>query len=324
MRIRSALTLSLGVLLLSSCAAKSNSAITPATDGVSYIHSQDMPSFELASVAAKAGGTATDYLGKPVIVKDPSRIISVASGAAEIVAALGLTHNLVGRDIASEAASTAGIPVVTDAHAVSVEKVLAQKPTLFIVDAQTSPTQALDAIARSGVQVIQIPQAWSLSEVQPRITALGQALGVRQQAEQLNTQLSFTAVKPTKVRVAFLYLRGPSSIYLLGGKGSGADAMIAAAGGIDIGTEAKLNPFTPLTPEALAKGQPDVLLVMTKGLQSVGGLSGLLSLPGVAQTPAGIHKRVIAVDDGLLLAFGVDTKNVVNALQVALNNVSGS
>ena len=283
-----------------------------------------MPRVELPPITPKAGGTATDYLSKPVIVKDPSRIISVASGAAEIVAALGLTQNLVGRDIASEAASTSGVPVVTDAHAVSVEKVLAQKPTLFIVDAQTSPTQALDAIARSGVQVIQIPQAWSLSEVQPRINAVGKARGVPSQAAQLNAQLNITVAKPAKVRVAFLYLRGPSSIYLLGGKGSGADAMIAAAGGIDVGTEANLNPFTPLTPEALAKSQPDVLLVMTKGLKSVGGLSGLLSLPGVSETPAGIHKRVIAVDDGLLLAFGVDTKNLVNALQVALHNVGGS
>lgn len=278
----------------------------------------------MPTINPQAGGTATDYLGKPVTVRDPSRIISVASGAAEIVAALGLTRNLVGRDIASDSASTSDVPVVTDAHAVSVEKVLAQKPTLFIVDAQTSPTQALDAIARSGVQVIQIPQAWSLPEVQPRISALGRALGVPKQAAQLNAQLGITAAAPTGTRIAFLYLRGTASIYLLGGKGSGADAMIAASGAVDVGAQAKLNPFTPLTPEALAKAKPDVLLVMTKGLKSVGGITGLLSLPGVAQTPAGSHKRVIAVDDGLLLAFGVDTKNLVDALQVALSKVAKS
>jgi len=314
----------MGVLLVTSCASKGSSEINPASDGIYYIHSQDMPSVELPAIDPQAGGTATDYRGKPVTVKDPSRIISVASGAAEIVAALGLGHNLVGRDIASESATTASVPVVTDAHAVSVEKVLARKPTLFIVDAQTSPTQSLDAIARSGVQVIQIPQAWSLPEVQPRITALGIALGVPQQAEQLDTQLDITMASPGKLRVAFLYLRGTASIYLLGGKGSGADAMIAAAGGIDVGAQANLNPFTPLTPEALAQAKPDVLLVMTKGLKSVGGLSGLLSLPGVSQTPAGVNKQIIAVDDGLLLAFGVDTKNLVSALQVALSNVASS
>jgi len=315
--------MALGLILLSSCASQSDSPSAQA-DGVYYIHSKDMPAVALPNTSPKAGGVASDYLGKQVVVKDPSRIISVASGAAEIVAALGLSSSLVGRDIASESANTMDVPVVTDAHAVSVEKVLAHKPTLLIVDAQTSPTQALDAIARSGVQVIQIPQAWSLAEVQPRITSLGAALGVSEQAAQLNEQLNMTSAAPTKLRVAFLYLRGTASIYLLGGKGSGADAMIAAAGGTDVGAEAKLNPFTPLTPEALAKVKPDVLLVMTKGLQSVGGSSGLLSLPGVAETPAGLHKRVIAVDDGLLLAFGVDTKNLVSALQVALTNVAAS
>ena len=313
--------MALSLILLTSCSSKNDSQSIKA-DGVYYIHSQDMPAVKLPDLTPHAGGMASDYLGKPVVVRDPSRIISVASGAAEIVAALGLSHNLVGRDIASESANTADVPVVTDAHALSVEKVLARKPTLLIVDAQTSPTQALDAIARSGVQVIQIPQAWSLAEVQPRITALGTALGVAEQATLLNNELNVTIAAPTKLRVAFLYLRGTASIYLLGGKGSGADAMIAAAGGTDVGEEAKLNPFTPLTPEALATAKPDVLLVMTKGLQSVGGLAGLLSLPGVAQTPAGIHKRVIAVDDGLLLAFGVDTKNLVNALSVALSNVA--
>jgi len=321
-RFRRYLALALGILLVTSCTAKNDSS--KAVYGVYYIHSQDMPTVALPTAKAQAGGRASDYLGKPAVVQDPSRIISVASGAAEIVSALGLGSQLVGRDIASESASTVSVPVVTDAHAVSVEKVLARKPTLMIVDAQTSPTQALDSIARSGVQVIQIPQAWSLPEVQPRITALGVALGASHQATLLNNQLNITMASPTKLRVAFLYLRGTASIYLLGGKGSGADAMITAAGGIDVGAQANLNPFTPLTPEALTSAKPDVLLVMTRGLKSVGGLSGLLSLPGVAQTPAGMNKRVVAVDDGLLLAFGVDTKNLVTALHMALMNVTSA
>ena len=309
---------------MTSCASPGGSPRPQANGGVYYIHSQDMPQIALAPAAPQAAGTATDYRGKQVKVSDPSRIVSVASGAAQIVAALGLSASLVGRDTASESPSLATVPVVTDAHAVSVEKVLARKPTLMIVDEQTAPTQALDAIARSGVQVIQIPQAWSLAEVKPRINALGLVLGVPQQATQLNDRLSVTMATPTNTRVAFLYLRGTSSIYLLGGKGSGADAMINAAGGTDVGAEANLTPFTPLTPEALAKAKPDVFLVMTKGLKSVGGLSGLLALPGVGQTPAGINRRVIAVDDGLLLAFGVDTRNLVDALQVALNQVATS
>jgi iron complex transport system substrate-binding protein len=118
--------------------------------------------------------------------------------------------------------------------------------------------------------------------------------------------------------VAFLYLRGTSAVYLIGGQGSGADDLITSAGGIDVGAESGLAAFVPLTPEALAAADPDVILVMTKGLESVGGVDGLLGLPGVAQTTAGRERRVIAVDDALLLSFGPRTGQLVTRLSAAL------
>ena len=114
--------------------------------------------------------------------------------------------------------------------------------------------------------------------------------------------------------VAFLYLRGQASIYLLGGKGAGADSLVEALGGVDAGTKAGLTRFTPLTAEAMVKAQPDVILVMDKGLDSVGGVDGLLELPGIAQTPAGRDRRVVSVDDGLLLAFGPRTGAVLRQI----------
>jgi iron complex transport system substrate-binding protein len=60
---------------------------------------------------------------------------------------------------------------------------------------------------------------------------------------------------------------------------------------------------------------PDTILVMTKGLESVGGIDGLVALPGVAQTTAGRERRVIAVDDTLLLSFGPRTDAVVQSLR---------
>ena len=54
---------------------------------------------------------------------------------------------------------------------------------------------------------------------------------------------------------------------------------------------------------------------MTKGLTSVGGISGLLALPGISQTPAGQHKRVVTVDDSLLLSFGPRTVPMAQMLR---------
>lgn len=258
-----------------------------------------------------------------MVVRDVTRIVSAASGVAEIIAAMGMTASLVGRDIASQSTALANVPVVTAAHSISAEKVLATKPTLFIIDKGSTPTKALDQIEQAGVQTIMVPQAWTLADVQPRMRAVAEALGAETQLQQLLAQEDTS--NPPQVmgspRVAFLYLRGTAAIYLLGGKGSGADSLMASIGAIDVGAAAGLKAYTPLTPEALIPLQPDVLLVMTKGLQSVGGMDGLLKLPGVAQTPAAKQRRVVAVDDGLLLAFGADTYALQRALAEKISGV---
>jgi iron complex transport system substrate-binding protein len=53
-------------------------------------------------------------------------------------------------------------------------------------------------------------------------------------------------------------------------------------------------------------------------LESVGGLKGLVQFPGVAQTPAGIHQRVVTVDDSLLLSFGPRTIPMAKKLRVLI------
>jgi iron complex transport system substrate-binding protein len=108
--------------------------------------------------------------------------------------------------------------------------------------------------------------------------------------------------------VAFLYMRGTAGVYLIAGDGSGADSMIEAAGAIDAGTAMGIDkPFTPITSEALVEAAPDVILMTTTGLASVGGIDGLVQIPGIAQTPAGRHRRVITQEDGVLYSFGART-----------------
>lgn len=255
----------------------------------------------------------------------PARIVSLATGVAETVVALGAGDRLVGRDESSKVAAIERLPVVTKAHAVNAEQVLSLSPDLVLVDAATAPQEALDRIADAGVEIVSVPEAWTLADMGARIRAVAAAVGAT--PAQLDAVLSTVPSPETRPsaeapRVAFLYLRGTSAIYLLGGRGSGADAMIAAAGAVDVGAEAGLDAFTPLTPESLASLDPDVLLVMTNGLESVGGIDGLLELPGVAQTPAGRVGRVITVDDTLLLAFGPRTGPLVERLRAALGEVA--
>jgi iron complex transport system substrate-binding protein len=229
----------------------------------------------------------------------------------------------VGRDETSEVPGEA--EVVTQAHNVSAERVIALDPDLVIVDARTTPPEALQQIEASGARIIEVPEAWTLADMAPRTRAIADAVGV-DAAPLLSTLPTPGASDPSPSadtpRVAFLYLRGTSAIYLLGGEGSGADALIDAAGAVDAGADAGLEAFTPLTAEALVALDPDVLLVMTGGLESVDGIDGLLALPGVAQTTAGRERRVIAVDDEVLLSYGPRTGALIELLRAALAQVS--
>ena len=253
-----------------------------------------------------------------------SRVVVLANGVAEIMNSLNARSIMVGRDISSSEDALKNTPIVTSGHQVISEKVIALKPDLVIIDASTGPKAALDQIRGAGIRIVQTPESWRLTDIASKISAVGVAIGAQGQAERLNLEMA-KASQAHKVksspRIAFLYVRGTSSIYLIGGPGSGADSLIQSIGGIDVGAAHLKHPFNTLTPEALAIMNPDVILVMSKGLESVGGMAGLLKLPGVAQTQAGKNARVIDVDDSLLLSFGPRTPTLVTALAVAVTQV---
>jgi iron complex transport system substrate-binding protein len=255
-----------------------------------------------------------------------ARVIALSNGSAEIIASMGLERILVGRDVASTMPALKRIPIVTSGHQVIPEKILSLKPDRVLVDASTGPKSAVDSLRSANISLSQIPEAWKLSDIAAKVTAIGDAIGAPLSAQTLNAKIT-SAISAAQLRtkthprIAFLYLRGTSAVYLMGGPGSGTDSLIAAIGGIDVGAATLKNPFNSLTSEALVTSRPDILLVMTKGLESVGGMSGLLSLPGVAQTPAGKFKRVIDVDDSLLLSFGPRTPALVGALAKAVTTV---
>lgn len=254
-----------------------------------------------------------------------SRVVVLANGVAEIMNALNAKSILVGRDISSTERELKDIPIVTSGHQVLSEKVIELKPDLVIIDASTGPKSALDQIKAAGIKIVETPESWTLSDIPTKVSAVASAIGAPQQGDLLNQAFDKeleTSNIATKPRIAFLYLRGTSAVYLIGGPGSGSDSLIQAIGATDVGAKSLPNPYNTMTAESLATLNPDVIIVMTKGLQSVGGISGLLKLPGVAQTQAGKNQAVIDVDDSLLLSFGPRTPSLVTALAKAVEAVT--
>jgi iron complex transport system substrate-binding protein len=254
-----------------------------------------------------------------------SRVVALANGSAEIIASLGHLNILIGRDIASDVTSLESVEVVTSGHQIIAEKILSLKPDLVMIDASSGPSSALLAIESAGIRIAKISEAWTLNDIDRKVSEIAQAIGAVDDGKNLITalQISRSSVKqiPADTRIAFLYLRGGSAIYLIGGKESGTDSLISAIGGVDAGAQEFENPFTPMTAEAIATLNPDIFLVMSKGLESVGGVDGLVQLPGIAQTQAGKNRAIVAVDDSLLLSFGPRTYSLLVALSQSVERV---
>ena len=268
----------------------------------------------------------------PVEKLPDARIVALANGAAELIAAMGYEENLVGRDIASTTTELTDVPIVTSGHQVIPETIIALQPTLIIIDDVTGPSSVIAKLEKAGIRIVSISQSWNLTELVSKIEQIGTALGAPQSAVRLKSALTESitgnlveaSAAGKELKIAFLYLRGTSSIYLVGGKGSGADYLIEATGAIDVGAQKLSKPFTPLTAETMAQLNPDLILVMIGGLESVGGVSGLVELPGIAQTPAGKNRQIVAVDDSLLLSFGPRTPSLISELATAFGAIKSA
>ena len=265
----------------------------------------------------------TDGQGKRVTVRDISRIVSLNGDITETIVTLGLAKNLTGVDISATYPEklVAGIRKIGYQRTLAAEGILSLRPSLVIGTPTAGPASTVEQLRSAGVPVLIIPEYKDLDAGARKLRAVGRALGVPKRGEklarQVETQIALAkrevARAATKPKVAFLYVRG-TQVQQIGGVGSGADAMIEAAGGVDVGRSIGVQGFQQLTAESLVAAQPDVLLLLSAGLQSVGGVDGLLRLPGVAQTPAGRNRRVIAYDDLMLLGLGPRTGKALRIL----------
>ncbi|WP_069386308.1 heme/hemin ABC transporter substrate-binding protein [Cellulosimicrobium cellulans] len=276
--------------------------------------------------------TAESVDGRQVEVTDVSRIIPVDlyGTLGEIVYSLGLGENVVGRDLPTGFPEAADVPVVTGAgHALDVEAILGLDPSVILTDATILTDDVRSQLEQSGVPVVYFDESRTLDGVDDRIRAVATALGVPEEGEalvertdrQICAALDAVPTDTGTPRVAFLYLRG-ANIKMLFGPGSGADDLVRAIGGEDAGTAIGLDrEYAPVTSEAIISAAPDAYLVMTDGLESMGGLDAMMAIPGLAQTPAGEAQRVVDMDGSRLLTFGPRTGATIASLVEAFYGV---
>ena len=257
--------------------------------------------------------TVKDAEDKSVVIASSERIVSLNGSTTEILFALGVGNKVVGCDASSSYPEGVQekLPSIGYQYGLNAEGILSLKPTLVIGRDDVKPFQVVKQLRMAGVTVLLLKEPRTFETAKKRILTIGKAVGCEKRAKELiaaldvdikklQTKLILRKEKP-KLKALFLYLRGTQTALVLG-QDTAAAAMFKVAGVENAAGKIKGN--KPMTAEAVIAAQPDVYVLFTTGLKSVGGVDGLLKLPGLALTPAGRNRRVVAMAGQYLSGFG--------------------
>lgn len=239
---------------------------------------------------------------------DSARIVSVNGTTSEILAGLGLEDKIVGVDVASTyPESLADVPRIGHSRKLSSEGILALNPTMVIGAKSDINPELSELLSSSGVKLLLFEQEFSADGSKQLIQSMADSLGMAAKGDSiiqaLENDLQQVAVPKTgdtKRKVLFIYARGTGTM-MVAGDGTPIQKVIELAGAENAVTG--FSDYKPLTAEALVAADPDVILLFDSGLQSLGGIDGLLEVQGVKETKAGKNKKVIEMDGQFLTGF---------------------
>lgn len=234
------------------------------------------------------------------------RIISLSSAITEILASLGQEDNIVGVDVTStypknikETAQDLG-----HVRSISIENVIALQPTLVLASDKDLNADLINKLQEAKINVKTIHQEQTIEGAKQFIKDIAMAVGDTNYTsfiEKIDADFAGLTQFETKPKVLFIYARGAGTL-MVAGKNTPMESIISIAGGENVAND--FENFKTLTPEALIQSNPDYILMFDKGLESLGGVDGVLKIQGIEQTNAGKNKNIISMDGALLSGFG--------------------
>ena len=125
--------------------------------------------------------TLTDAQGTEVTVEDTSRVLAldVYGTLSRTVWELGMGESLVGRDISTQFAEAADLPLVTqNGHDLNAEAILELDPTLILTDTSLGPWDVVLQMRDAGVPVVVVDSHRGLDNISSLTQEVAEALGV--------------------------------------------------------------------------------------------------------------------------------------------------
>ena len=268
----------------------------------------------------------TDKDGTPIKPGDASRIVSIGGAVTEILYRLDAGKRIVAVDTTSlyPAAALKTHPNVGYLRALSAEGILSMRPTLVIAEAAAGPPPVLRQLKAAGTNVVLLRDDPTAKGVVYKIRVISTLIGEKARGtelanafqEDMRQLAEAIATVKKKPRVLFLLSVGRGAP-LVAGQETSADSIIRLAGGVNAIQGYKR--YKPLSPEAAVAANPDVILTVSRTVESLGGIEKIAARRELAPTPAGRAKRVVAMNGLYLLGFGPRTPLAVRDLAQALH-----
>jgi len=212
-----------------------------------------------------------DFNNNSVSVDAPAhRIVSLASGATEIVCALDGGQSLVGRGSVSTFPSYVMniTEVGRNSNSPDLELIIELSPDLVIADTMLSADDQ-KSLEDAGIPVM-IERFMSPDRIMTAIKNMGMVMGKKERASEINDfieknqkllQERTADLKPVDMPAVF-YESSPTKPYNTFSSSSSFDDIVVSAGGIniagDLGNESISSP--EVTPEWILQVDPDVIL----------------------------------------------------------------
>lgn len=273
---------------------------------------------------------------------DATRIVVAGGALAEIAHQLGATplpsatqqvdgsQQLSGSqqivavdDTANYPAAIAALPRVGYVRALSTEGLLSTQPSLLLAKEDAGPPAVIDQLINLGVDVLRVPEDYSIDGIIKKVMCIGAALGNTEAANNLAANLQQThtdlranvkATNGINRGVVILGLRNGTP--LAAGRNSSGEGLLALAGKHNA---LEFDGWKLLSEESLAAADPDFLLIAQHGVDEAGGLDAILTHPALRFTQAARTHRVVVLDGMAMLGFSPRTLDAARALQEALN-----
>jgi iron complex transport system substrate-binding protein len=259
-----------------------------------------------------------------VSVHAQERIITAGSAITETVCALGDCDKIIASDRTSLYPSKIQqLPSIGYRSGINAEGIISLKPTLIIAEKDYVEEAVLTQLSSTGIKLVIVDRKNNVNDTREFITQIAEALHKESEGKKLTQEIEqdladaklLLQKATSSPKVLCIYNRGTATISVAGRDTFGEILNY-------LGTTnaiSSIEGYKPLNTEALITANPDYLLMVSSGFESLGGIEGVLKIPGVAQTTAGKKNQIIAFDSLMLTNFGPRFGRAVRELVMLLH-----